>query len=511
MRRLPMRKIAEALRLKAAGLSTRKIAASLSIGQSTVSEYLKRADRAGLSWPLPPDLTDAGLDARLFQPQGGETRRGLVAPDWPMIHGELKRSKSVTLSLLWEEYKAAHPTDGYGYSRFCELYRRWEGRLTPTMRQHHFAGERAFIDYAGDTVPVIDPKTGEVREAEVFVGVLGASSYTFAEATWTQAMPDWSASHVRMLEFFGGVPGQLVPDNLKSGVTKADRYEPTLNRTYADLAAHYDTAIIPARAGMPKDKAKVEAGVQIVQRWIVARLRKRRFGSLSELNAAIREELAKLNNKVTRHLGASRRDLFERLDRPALKPLPATPYEYAEWRERRAGIDYHVEIDKHYYSVPYQLLKQTLWARITARTVEIFHQNLRVASHVRTSGNRGHTTVAEHMPAAHREYAGLTPVELKRRAERIGPNTAALVNLIMEAKTHPVQGFRACLGIVRLAKPHGRDNLEAACLRAIEIGALSYTSVQSILQNNLHRHRPPKPAEGPAITHENIRGPEYFH
>ncbi len=511
MRRLPMRKIAEALRLKAAGLSTRKIAASLSIGQSTVSEYLKRADRAGLSWPLPADLNEADLDVLLFQAHGAEIRRGLAQPDWREIHSELKRSKSVTLSLLWEEYRADHPTDGYGYSRFCELFRRWEGRLTPTMRQHHFAGERAFVDYTGDTVPVIDPITGEVREAEVFVGVLGASSYTFAEATWTQGLPDWTASHVRMLEFFGGVPGQLVPDNLKSGVTRADRYEPTLNRSYADLAAHYDTAIIPARAGMPKDKAKVEAGVQIVQRWVVARLRKRRFHSLAELNVAIREELTRLNTKVTRHLGASRQDLFDRLEKPALKPLPATPYEYAEWRERRAGIDYHVEIDKHYYSVPYQLLKQPLWARITARTIEIFHQNQRVASHVRTSGDRGHTTVAEHMPAAHREYAGLTPVELKRMAERIGPNTTALVNLILEARTHPLQGFRACLGIVRLAKQHGRDDLEAACLRAIEIGAFSYSSVNSILKNNLHRHRPQKPAEGPAITHENIRGPGYFH
>lgn len=511
MKRLPMRKIAEALRLKAAGLSTRKIAASLNVGQSTISEYLKRADRAGFSWPLPTQVSDIDLERRLFQPFGGETRHDLVVPDWPTIHNELKRNKSVTLSLLWEEYREAHPTDGYGYSRFCELYRRWEGRLTPTMRQHHFAGERVFVDYTGDTVPVIDAATGEVREAEVFVGVLGASSYTYAEATWTQQLADWISSHIRMLEFFGGAPSLLVPDNLKSGVTKASLYEPVINRTYADLATHYDTAIIPARPKKPKDKAKVEAGVQIVQRWIVARLRKRRFHSLAELNAAIREELVKLNAKVTRHLRASRRELFERLDKPALKPLPVAAYEYAEWQERRAGLDYHVEIDKHYYSVPYQLLKQKLWARIAARTVEIFHQNQRVASHVRTSGNRGHTTVAEHMPQSHRQYAGLTPAELKRQATRIGPNTSALVELVLDGKTHPEQGFRTCLGIVRLAKPHGRDALEAACLRAIEINGLTFQSVSSILRNNLHRHRPQKPAEGPAITHQNIRGPEYFH
>jgi transposase len=505
-----MRKIGEALRLKAAGLSTRKIAASLGIGQSTASEYLKRAARAGLSWPLPAGLSDADLERQLFQSTGGATRCGLAPPDWPQVHRELRR-KGVTLSLVWEEYRATQPDDGYGYSRFCELYRRWEGRLSPTMRQHHFAGERAFVDYAGDTLEVIDGATGEVRQAQVFVGVLGASNYTYVEATWTQALPDWIASHIRMLAFFGGAPGQLVSDNLKAGVTKACFYEPKVNRTYADLAAHYDTAIIPARPYKPRDKAKVEVGVQLVQRWIVARLRKRRFFSLADLNTAIRELLERFNAKRTRHLGASRRELFELLDKPALKPLPVEPYEYAEWVERKVGLDYHVEIEKHYYSAPHTLLKQKLWARIAARTVEIFHDGQRVASHVRSSGNRGHTTVADHMPASHRRYAGWTPGEIRHQAERIGPNTGALVDLILRTKTHPEQGFRACLGIVRLARPHGREALEAACSRAIEIGGLSYTSVNSILKNNLHRRRPQKPAEGPAISHPNIRGAQYFH
>ncbi len=398
MRRLPMRKIEEALRLKSAGLSTRKIALSLGVGQSTVSEYLRRADRAGFGWPLPEGVMDACLETRLFRPQGGETRRGLAQPDWPAVHRELRR-KNVTLSLLWEEYRASHPDDGYGYSRFCELYRRWEGRLTPVMRQHHVAGDKLFVDYAGDTLDVVDPKTGEVREAQLFVAVLGASNYTFAEATWTQTLPDWIGSHVRAFAFLGGVPGQIVSDNLKSGVTKACFYEPKVNRAYADLAAHYDTAVIPARPYKPRDKAKVEVGVQVVQRWVAARLRGRRFFSLAELNAAIRELLAGINGKVTRHLGASRRDLFEQLDRPALKPLPAAPYEYAEWIERKVGLDYHVEIGRHYYSVPHQLLKTTLWARLTAKTVEIFHEGQRVASHVRSSTNRRHTTVPEHMPA----------------------------------------------------------------------------------------------------------------
>ena len=509
MRRLPMRKIGDALRLKAAGLTTRKIAASLGIGQTTASEYLKRAERAGLSWPLPDGVSEADLEQRLFRPIGGETRRGLAPPDWPAVHRTLKR-KEVTLALVWEEYRAAHPDDGYGYSRFCELYRRWEGRLSPTMRQHHFAGERAFVDYAGDTLEVVDGATGEVRQAQIFVGVLGASNDTYVEATWTQALPDWIGAHVRMLAFFGGAPGQLVSDNLKAGVTKACFYEPKINRTYADLAAHYDTAILPARPYRPRDKAKVEVGVQLVQRWIVARLRGRRFFTLAELNAAIRELLDRFNAKVTRHLGASRRELFEQLDGPALKPLPATPYEYAEWVERKVGLDYHVEVGKHYYSVPHQLLRRKLWVRVAARTVEIFHEGQRVASHVRTSGNRQHTTVPEHMPA-HRRYAGWTPGEIRRQAERIGPRTGALVDLILKTKTHPEQGFRACLGIVRLARPHGRDALEAACRRALEIGGTSYSSVNSILRNNLHRHRPETPAEGPAITHRNIRGPEYYH
>jgi transposase len=509
-----MRKIMEALRMRAAGLSTRQIAASLSVGQSTAAEYLKRAERAGLTWPLPAGMTEAYLEHRLFAPTGGRTRRGLAQPDWAAVHRELRR-KGVTLSLVWEEYRACHPGDGYGYSRFCELYRRWEGRLSPVMRQHHVAGARVFVDYAGDTVEVVDGATGEVRPAQIFVGVLGASNYTFAEATWTQGPPDWIGAHVRMLAFFDGAPEQLVSDNLKAGVTKACFHQLGINRTYAEIAAHYDTAVIPARPRKSPDKAKVEVGVQVVQRWILARLRKRRFFSLAELNTAIRGLLTELNDRVTRHLGASRRALFEQLDKPALKPLPATPYEYADWIERRVGLDYHVEVEKHYYSVPHQLLKKALWVRVAARTVEIFHEGHRVASHVRNSGNRRHTTVAAHMPASHRRYAGITPGEIRRSAERVGPNTAALVDLILRTKTHPEQGFRACLGIVRLARPHGCEAVEAACQRAAEIGGLSYTSVKSILQNNLHRRWPQSaaqsPAEGPAISHPNIRGARYFH
>ena len=509
MTRLPMRKIRDALRLQAGGLSTRKIAASLAVGQSTVSEYLKRAGRAGLVWPLPEALTDAALERLLFRPTGGETRRVHAQPDWPAIHRELRR-KNVTLSLLWEEYRDGHP-DGYGYSRFCELYRRWEGRLAPTMRQHHVAGERMFVDYAGATLPVIDAATGAVRQAQLFVAALGASNYMFAEASWTQTVPDWIGSHCRALAWFGGVPGQIVSDNLKSGVTKACFHEPAVNRTYADMAAHYDTAVVPARPYKPRDKAKVEVAVQVAQRWIVARLRNRRFFSLAELNAAIRDLVDGLNDRVTRHLGASRRQLFEDLERPALKPLPAVPYVYAQWQERTVALDYHVEIDRHHYSVPHQLLRRKVWARVTLATVEIFHDGRRVAAHLRSAPDRRHTTLRDHMPSSHRRYADWTPERIRREAAAIGPGTEALVAAILRERAHPEQGFRSCLGILRLARSHERERLEAACRRALEIGARSYTSVNSILKTRLDRRRPDHAAEGPAISHPNIRGAGYFH
>jgi transposase len=379
------------------------------------------------------------------------------------------------------------------------------------MRQHHVAGEKMFVDYAGATLDVVDPQTGEVVTAQLFVAALGASNMTYAEATWTQGLSDWTGSHGRAFAYFGGVPAQVVSDNLKSGVTRACFYEPAVNRTYADMAAHYDTAVVPARPRKPRDKAKVEVAVQIAQRWIVARLRNRRFSSLSELNAAIRELVDRLNDRVTRHLGASRRALFEQIEKPALRPLPSVPYVFAEWKQRTVGLDYHVEVEKHYYSAPHGLLREKVWARITARTVEIFHKGARVAAHVRTSGNRQHTTVRDHMPSSHRRYAEWTPEKLRVRAAGIGPCTGALVEVILRERRHPEQGFRSCLGILRLARTHGRDQLEAACERALEINARSYKSVSSILKNNLHRRRPEQAADGPAISHPNIRGAGYFH
>jgi transposase len=508
-----MRKIRDVLRLSAAKLSTRRIAVSLNIGATSAGDYLRRARRAGLAWPLPEALSEEDLERLLFPPPRVRSAGRRPCPDWPVLHRELKRP-GVTLALLWEEYRALHP-NGYGYSRFCDLYRAWRGKLRLTMRQAHLAGEKMFVDYAGATAEVIDPLTGEIHQAQVFVAALGASSYSYAEATWTQSLPDWIASHTRAFAFFGGVPGQVVPDNLKSGVVKACLYDPEINRTYADMAAHYGTAIVPARPRKPRDKAKVEVAVQVVERWILARLRNRRFFSLAELNQAIRELLADLNARVTRHLGASRRQLFEELDRPALGALPAEPYEYAEWKQRKTGLDYHVEVAKHYYSVPHALAKHKLWARITEKSIEVFHKGKRVACHLRAPGNRRHTTTPEHMPSSHRRYAGWTHERITGQAVTTGPNTAALVQLILMSRPHPEQGFRSCVGILRLAKAHGAHRLEAACERALEIGAHSYSSVASILKNNLDRQKPSpsskRAAEGPAISHHNIRGPHYFH
>ena len=509
--RLPMRKIRDVPRLTAAGMSSRNIALSLSIGATTVIDFLQRARLADMSWPPPEDMTDEALEARLFPASTAlaEIKARRPQPDWRTIHRELRR-KGVTLQLLWEEHRAAHP-NGYGYSRFCDLYRAWEARLSPTMRQTHVAGERLFVDYAGTTLEVINGLTGEVMVAQLFVAALGASSYTYAEATWTQGLADWIGSHTRAFAFVGGVTAMVVPDNLKSGITKACFYEPAVNRSYAEMAAHYDTVIVPARPRKPRDKAKVEVAVLLATRWIIAKLRNRQFFSLTDLNDAIRDCVTALNTRVTRHLGTSRRALFDEIERPALKPLPAEPYTFAQWKECRAGLDYHVEVEKHYYSVPNQLLREKLWARITTRTVELFHNGKRIATHLRSSSDRKHTTVREHMPSSHQRYADWTLERLKRQAGKIGRNTATLVELILTEKTHPEQGFRACIGILRLAKSYGAERLEAACARALEIGARSYTSVSSILKTNRDRQRPAAATDGPAIVHSNIRGPTYFH
>ena len=417
----------------------------------------------------------------------------------------------MTLALLWEEYKTAHP-DGLQYSQFCERHRRFAKRLDLVMRQVHRAGEKLFVDYAGQTVPIVDRMTGEIREAQIFIAALGASNLTYTEATRTQTLPDWCASHIRALEYLGCAPELFVPDNLKSAVTRACRYEPLLNRTYETLAEHYGVAIIPARVRRPRDKAKVENAVLLVERWLLARLRNQTFFSLDELNRELARLLEPLNNKPFQKLPGSRRSLFESLERPAMKPLPAERFIYAQWDRARVNIDYHIEVLRHYYSVPHALVGKQLDVRLTTNTVELLHQGNRVASHRRSNRKGHHTTVAEHMPKAHREYARWTPQRLITWAESFGPATAELLGAILASRRHPQQGFRSCLGILRLGKTFGPQRLEAAARRALSIEARSYRSVHSILKNGLDRHALPgtETADDAPIVHPNIRGAHYY-
>ena len=507
--RLSMRKIKEVLRLRwEAGLSHRAIASSCGIGCATAREYLIRAQAAGLGWPLPEELGEAELEQRLFPPPSSSDAKR-PEPDWGQVYQELRR-KGVTLGLLWQEYKAVH-RNGYQYSQFCNRYRVWSGTLDLPMRQTHRAGEKLFVDYAGQTMPVVDRKTGEVHEVQVFVAASGASSYTYVEATWTQTLPDWIGAHVRCFAFLGGVHEIIVPDNLKAGVSSACRYEPDLNPTYAELARHYGCAIVPARVRKPRDKAKVENAVQGVERSILAPLRNRTFFSLAELNQAIWERLDEYNRKPFQKLEGSRRSVFEELDRPALKPLPAQAYEFAEWKEATVNIDYHVDADGHYYSVPHALVRQRVEVRLTATTVEVFHKGKRVASHFRAHHKGRHTTVKEHMPKAHQQHLEWSPQRIIRWAEKAGPATAEVVEHILSSRPHPEQGYRSCLGILRLGKHYSAGRLEAACRRAIALNAFSYRNIESILKNGLDQQPLPQSApEPPVIHHDNVRGPEYY-
>lgn len=511
MERLPMRKIKDVLRLRAAGYSARRIADSLGLGRTSARNYLERAEKAGLSWPDVSDLDDDALEHRLFGREARPEGHRFVEPDWAVINQELKRP-GVTLLLLWEEYRARHPSDGYAYSAYCQHYRAWVKRLSPSMRQRHVAGEKMFVDYSGVRMEVTDPATGKRRPVELFVAVMGASNYTYAEASWSQTLPDWIGAHVRAFEFFGGAPALIVSDNLKSAVVRACFHEPGVNRSYTDLACHYQTAILPARPYKPKDKAKAEGAVLLVQRWIVARLRHRVFFSLEELNVAIREALTRLNARVSRHLGASRQQLFERLDQPALIPLPPTRHVHADWQKVTVGADYHIRIDDHYYSVPYSLARAALWVRITASTIEAFQGGKRVASHQRAGPEDRHeTTLRAHMPAKHRHYADMTADKVRTDAQTVGPNVTTLVEVILRNRPRPEQGIRACVGILKLKRGCGPERLDAACARALALNACSLKSVTSILKNHLETQPIEAAPDAPTIAHTNIRGAHYFH
>jgi transposase len=506
-----MRKISEVLRLKAAGMSMRDIAASTGASTTTVYEYLTRAQGAGLNWPLPEGLDEEALQAKLFPPRSAELAARRPRPDWREVHRELKRKRHVTLRLLWLEWKQDHP-DGWGYSQYCWHYQRWLGTKDVVMRLSYAAGERMFVDFSGDRMEVVDPTSGEVSPVEVFVSVLGCSGLLYTEATRGQDLGSWLGAHAHAYQFYGGVTEATTPDNLKSGVTKACYYDPQVNPSYLELARHYGTVILPARAAHPKDKAAVEAGVLSAERWVMAPLRNRKFFGLAELNAAMWEKLAELNARAFRGEPTSRRELFEELEKPALRPLPEQPYELAEWKKVTVNIDYHVESDHRYYSVPYQLVHQKLELRATTKTVEAYNSaGRRVASHAREHGRRRYITDPAHMPPSHRAHLEWTPTRLVDWARTVSPATAQLAEKILSSRPHPEHSYRACLGLMALAKRYGNERVGAACARALASGAISYSSVKSILAENLDRL--PLPSANPAPPppeHENLRGPGYY-
>ncbi len=508
--RLSMRKIREILRLKfECELSDRKIAESCSVARSTVANYLSMAKSAGLKWPIPEDLSDTDISNMIFKNKDNRPVNKRNMPPMEYIHNELKK-KNVTLQLLWYEYKQNNP-EGYQLSYFCELYQKWSKKIDISLRQRHNAGEKLFVDYAGHTIPVHDPKTGKITNAQIFIATLGASNYTFAEASPSQTLPHWVKSHIHAFEFFGGVPEVLVPDNLKSGVTHPSKYEPDINPTYNDMALHYGTAVIPARSRKPKDKAKVENAVLVAERWILAALRNHTFFSLAELNKQIAQKLTELNNRKFQKLDTTRREMFEKIDKPALSPLPFKKYEYAEWKKARVNIDYHIELDRHYYSVPYQLRKEQVDVRFTDTTVEVLFKNKRIASHRRSYKKGSFTTYREHMPKSHQQYLEWTPSRIVRWAAKNGPKTAQLVIGIMNSRRHPEQGFRACLGVMRLGKRYSEKRLEKACERAINIKSYSYKSVESILKKGLDKVPLQKePLKTKPVNHPNIRGRQYY-
>lgn len=510
MRPISMRKISEVLRqhhvLKC---SRREIARSLNICKTTVCDYIDRAHSAGIRWPLPADLSEEDLYNQLFPPIAAQPRQRPL-PEWAHICQELRR-KGVTLRLLWLEYLETHP-DGLRYSQFCTHYRQWVKATSPVMRQVHKAGEKAFVDYAGMTLPWIDPSTGEIHEAQIFVGSLGASQFTFAEATASQQIPDWVQSHVRMWEFFGGVTRVVVPDNLKTGVDKAHRYDPDVNASYQRLGEHYGFAIVPARVRTPKDKAKVENAVGCIEKQVLAPLRDRTFTGIAEINEAMRPLVTAFNLKSFQKMALSRQELFESVDKPALQPLPPDRYQHDEWSKGKVHIDYHVSFDKHHYSVPYQHIHKTVDIRATAKTVEIYLGGKRIASHPRSHQKYRHSTLREHMPAAHKAHAEWSPERMKRWAEKIGPQTVQCINAFIKARAFPEQAYRACLGILRLGTRYGEDRLEKACAIAFDAGATRYRDVELILKNNLDKVPPSKAVSSPVMSsHGNIRGSDYYN
>jgi len=509
--RLPVRKLREIIRLRLqANLSGRGIAKSCGISPSTVAEHLGRIALAGLTWPLPRELDDDAVLERLLFPDEGRPVSNRPEPDWVWVHTELQR-RHVTKMLLWQEYKEAQP-EGYQYSQFCDRYQRWARPLLATMRQAHRVGEKTFIDFSGDGIDVVHPITGVCEKAVLFIAVLGASNLTYVEPVLHQDLPTWVGCHVRAFDYFGGTTPIWVPDNPKVAVTKPSKYDPDLNPTYAELARHYEAVVIPARPRRPRDKAKVEAAVLVAERWILAVLRNRTFYSLEELRDAVAELVERLNNRPMRKLKKSRRELFEEIERAALKPLPARPYEFAEWARPRVAFDYHVAHDSHFYSVHYSLIGERLDLRATESTVEIFRRGTRIESYPRSYAKGQYTTLKHHMPRAHLDMVDWTPERIIDWGRRVGPKTAAFLEAVMASKAHPQQGFKRCRGVLALARSYPPERLEKACARALHFRTLTYKSVEAILVHKRDQHPLPGEEEQQRSLplHKNLRGSRYY-
>lgn len=517
-KRISMRQLREVFRLRyEAEFSIRKISASTKISIGKIQSVLKKAEALNLSWPLPEELDDKQL-AHLFYPQADTSvSKNFEQPDWPSVHQELKK-KGLTRQLLWEEYTQQFPNRCYSYSQYCERYDQWRKKQKRSMRQTHKAGEKLFIDYCGPTVSVINSQTGEIKQAQVFVAVFGASNYTFAEATWSQKLKDWLTSHVRALNFFGGTPEVLVPDNLRSGVTKACRYEPELNLSYQQLAAHYQVAVIPARPYKPKDKSKAEVGVQIVERWIIARLRHQTFFSLHELNQGIKGLLTELNKKPFKKLPGNRLQAFEQLDKPALSPLPRHSYEFTEIKIVSVPIDYHVEFEQHYYSVPHALVGERLECHATDKLIQFYFKNKCMTSHVRQF-YPGTSTEPGHMPVRHEKHLKWTPEAFLSQAEEIGAEVFIWVKNRLDEDRHVELSYRMCLGVLKLSKSYDKQRLNRACQIANEKHLVQVKNIRSILASNMD-----KLVEDTVVqkvvdfdesqlpqSHDNIRGPKVYH
>lgn len=500
-----MRKIKEIARLCFdAGRTYTEIASAVGVARSTVQTMLSRLASAGLGWPWPPDVDEREVESRLYPAKPGPKQIAQKLPDFAQMRSELSR-KGVTRRQLWLEYRE-RATVGLEYSQFCTLYRQWRKTQDVVLRFEHAPGDKLFVDYAGLTMPVIEPTTGEERQAQIFVGALGHSGYTYTEATWTQNAADWLASHVRAFEFLGGVPAAVVPDNLKSGVSRAHRYEPDINPAYQDLALHYGVSVLPARVATPRDKALVESAVQVVERWILAPLRDRQFFSLAALNAAMRPLLAALNARAFQKREDSRQIVFETVERAALRPLPSQGYEYATWKKAKVHLDYHVELERRYYSVPHALVGKTVDLRIAARTVEVFHAGQRVAAHLKGSHKGQFTTEPAHRPPAHQAVIELNHERILRRAEGIGDATAAVIRAQAERRKHRDETLRSSLGILRLAHDFSPEQLEVACQRALDLKSVSYRAIVTLLKSA----PPAVPPPLPKIAHDNVRGAAYF-